>query len=160
MCVKTIVELLFQTSPWSLFYVQTLGESIKVISIQVNYWVKNLVILTQLSRLVDWLRVPTPKRVNRVRAWVKVVGSEIFHFRVQWKTPEIYFWRHLAWKAASKHLSEGELESNWPCSIYENILQSSTKSRIRPSTVGNQVTLTMKAKSRRCRQFPMIKQLH
>ena len=30
---------------------------------------------------------------------------------------DIYFWRHLAWKAASKHLSEGELKSTWPCSI-------------------------------------------
>ena len=25
------------------------------------------------SRLVDWLRVPTPMRENRVRAWVEVV---------------------------------------------------------------------------------------
>ena len=27
------------------------------------------------SRLVDWLRVPTPMRENRVCVWVKVVGS-------------------------------------------------------------------------------------
>ena len=27
------------------------------------------------------------------------------------------FWRHLVWKAVSKHLSEGELESTWTCSI-------------------------------------------
>ena len=44
------------------------------------------------SRLVDWLRVPTPMRANRVRAWVEVVGfvKEKNHFRVQWKMPEIY----------------------------------------------------------------------
>ena len=29
----------------------------------------------QPSRLVDWLRVPTPMRAIRVRAWVEVVGS-------------------------------------------------------------------------------------
>ena len=35
--------------------------------------------------LVDWLRVPTPMRAIRVRAWVEVVGSvmELFYFRVQ-----------------------------------------------------------------------------
>ena len=35
--------------------------------------------------LVDWLRVPTPMRAIRVRAWVEVVGSvmELFHCRVQ-----------------------------------------------------------------------------
>ena len=27
------------------------------------------------SRLVDWLRVPTPMRAIRVRDWVEVVGS-------------------------------------------------------------------------------------
>ena len=32
------------------------------------------------------------------------------------------FSRHLAWKAESKHLSEGELESTWPCSI-QNIAE-------------------------------------
>ena len=29
------------------------------------------------SRLIDWLRVPTPMRENRVRTWVEVVGSII-----------------------------------------------------------------------------------
>ena len=35
--------------------------------------------------LVDWLRVPTPMRAIRVRAWVEVVGfvMELFHCRVQ-----------------------------------------------------------------------------
>ena len=70
------------------------------------------------SRLVDWLRVPTPMWAIRVHAWVEVGGSvmELFHCRVKWNARN-YFWRHLAWKAASKHLSEGELESTWPCSI-------------------------------------------
>ena len=41
--------------------------------------------------LVDWLKVPTPMRAIRVRAWVEVVGSvmELFHFRVQWNARNI-----------------------------------------------------------------------
>ena len=56
------------------------------------------------------------------------------------------------------------LQSTWPCSIYEDILQSSTKSSVvHPSWSQykrkNRVTLTMK-RIEAGRQFPMIKQLH
>ena len=45
----------------------------------------DIYVLLGLPRLVDWLRVLTPMRAIRVRAWVEVVGSvmELFHFRVQ-----------------------------------------------------------------------------
>ena len=45
---------------------------------------KNIV-KTAGTWLVDWLRVPTPMRAIRVRAWVEVVGfvMELFHFRLQ-----------------------------------------------------------------------------
>ena len=105
-----------------------------------------------LPWLADWLRVPTPMRAIRVRAWVEVVGSvmEIFHFRVQWnvrnssRTTLRECWETSSSQEANPIyeetnnsclparscqeanpmyeetddiLSEGELESTWPCSI-------------------------------------------
>ena len=77
--------------------------------------------------LVDWLRVPTPMRAIRVRAWVEVVGfvMELFHCRVQWNA--IYLWRHLAVRGRTR---------KYLALQYTKILQSSTKSRIRPRTMG------------------------
>ena len=62
------------------------------------------------SRLVDWLRVPTPMRAIRVRAWVEVVGSVMkYSFQSSMKCEKKnFFSRHLAWKAESS-LSEDEL---------------------------------------------------
>ena len=71
-------------------------------------------------------------RAIRVRAWVEVVGSvmELFHFRVQWNARNISRTTlHECGEASScqeanpmyevtdDSLSEGELESSWPCSI-------------------------------------------
>ena len=91
------------------------------------------------SRLVNWLRVPTPMRAIRVRAWVEVVGSvmELFLFGVQWNARNLFL--------PPSCVKSGKLavwgwtlsQSTWPCSIYEDILQSSTKSSVvHPSTVG------------------------
>ena len=57
----------------------------------VFFWkntINNYLAIIKPSRLVDWLRVPTTMRENRVRAWVEVVGSvmEKNHFRIQWNT--------------------------------------------------------------------------
>ena len=90
------------------------------------------------SRLVDWLRVPTPMRAIRVRDWVEVVGSamEFISFQSSMKCQNfsgatLREKRNLAVRGWT--LSQ----STWPCSIYEDILQSSTKSSVvHPSTVG------------------------
>ena len=66
-------------------------------------------------------------RAIRVRAWVEVVGfvMELFHCRVQWNA--IYLWRHLAVRGRTR---------KYLALQYTKILQSSTKSRIRPRTMG------------------------
>ena len=72
-------------------------------------------------------------RAIRVRAWVEVWK---IHFRVQWNARNFL---------APPCVKSGKLavrgwtllQSTWPCSIYEDILQSSTKSSVvHPSTVG------------------------
>ena len=89
-------------------------------------------------------------RAIRVRAWVEVVGSvmELFHFRVQWNARNISRATlrecgeasscqeaNPMYEETDNSLSEGELESTWPCRNTK-ILQSSTKSRLRPLTMG------------------------
>ena len=117
---------------------------------------RNIYLFLQIKHglpwLVYWLRVPTPMRAIRVRAWVEVVGSvmELFHFRVQWNARNISratlreCWEASSYQEANPmyeetddsclpahscqegnpmyeetndSLSEGELESTWPCSI-------------------------------------------
>ena len=89
--------------------------------------------MVQPSRLVDWLRVLTPMRAIRVRAWVEVVGSEIISFQSSMKCEKFISGATLREKqqaccqrANSKVLGPA---------VYK-ILQSSTKSRIRPRTSG------------------------
>ena len=114
----------------------------------------------RLSRLVDWLRVPTPMRAIRVRAWVEVVGSVMKKFISEFnEMPEI-FWRHLAWKAESS-LSEDELS----CKVLGPAVYTKIYCRVQwnrvlfiPVQWENRVTLTMK-RIEAGRQFPMIKQL-
>ena len=75
----------------------------------------------QLPRLVDWLKSPdshVSDPCSRLGGSSWLCYGIINYFIAEFnEMREIYFWRHLAWKAASKHLSEGELESTWPCSI-------------------------------------------
>ena len=53
------------------------------------------------------------------------------------------FSRHLAWKAGSKHLSEGELGSTWPCSI-QNDCRVQRNREFVPVQWGRWGRLTMK----------------
>ena len=54
-----------------------IGLPIKVLNIKISARMQNrkviINVLVKPSRLVDWLRVPTPMRENRVRVWVEVV---------------------------------------------------------------------------------------
>ena len=101
------------------------------------------------SRLVDWLRVPTPMRAIRVRAWVEVVGSvmEFISFQSSMKCEKKnFFSRHLAWKAESS-LSEDELS----CKVLGPAVYTKMYCRVQRNRVlfipvqwENRVTLTMK----------------
>ena len=71
-------------------------------------------------------------RAIRVRAWVEVVGSvmELFHFRVQWNASNLFLAPSCV-KSRKLAVRGWTLsQSTWPCSIYEDILQSSTKSSV------------------------------
>ena len=85
------------------------------------------------SRLVDWLRVPTPMRAIRVHAWVEVVGSVMEFIS---KKCQKFSGATLCEKRKARCPRMNSL-AKYPCSIYEDILQSSTKSSVvHPSTVG------------------------
>ena len=75
--------------PDPLFWLNEDNDFLKI----ADFWQKMQNMHWNLSQpwLVDWLRVPTPMRAIRVRAWVEVVGSvmELFHFRVQWNARNI-----------------------------------------------------------------------
>ena len=118
----------------------------------------------KLSRLVNWLRVPTPMRAIRVRDWVEVVGSVMefisFPSSMQCKKKN-FFSRHLAWKAESL-LSEDELSCKvlGPAVYIRRYIAEFNKIQCCSSQYSgkNRVTLTMK-RIEAGRQFPMIKQL-
>ena len=68
------------------------------LGVQAPHWIKptNMARNLKPSRLGDWLRVPTPMRAIRVRAWVEVVGfvMEFISFQSSMKC-ENFFSRHL-----------------------------------------------------------------
>ena len=113
------------------------------------------------SRLVDWLRVPTPMRAIRVRDWVEVVGSvmEFISFQSSMKCQK-FSGATLREKRESS-LSEDELSRKvrGPA-VYTKIYCRVQRNWVLfiPVQWENLVTLTMK-RIEAGRQFPMIKQL-